>query len=167
VDNPLVQPDPGLFIWTILTFLVLLWLLKRFAWGPLLAALDRREQVIAGAVEDARKAKEELERVKSDAAKLLTEARQEAGGIVTRARADADRFREELRVKAVTEAEALLQNAEKRIQQETSRAVQQLRQEAVELSVAIAEKLLHRNISREDNERILQDVVKQLETKPH
>lgn len=167
MDNPLVQPDPGLFIWTILTFLVLLWLLKRFAWGPLMAALDRREQVIAGAVEDARKAKEELERVKSDAAKLLTEARQEAGGIVTRARADADRFREELRVKALTEAEALVQNAEKRIQQETSRAVQQLRQEAVELSVAIAEKLLHRNISREDNERFLQDVVRQLETKPH
>jgi F-type H+-transporting ATPase subunit b len=166
VDNPLVQPDPGLFIWTILTFLVLLWLLKRFAWGPLMEALDRREQVIAGAVEDARRAKDELERVKSDAAKLLTEARQEAGGIVTRARADADRFREELRQKAVTEADALVQNAEKRIQQETSRAVQQLRQEAVELSVAIAGKLLHRNISREDNERFLQDVVKQLENTP-
>jgi F-type H+-transporting ATPase subunit b len=167
VDNPLVQPDPGLFIWTILTFLVLVWLLKKFAWGPLMEALDRREQVIAGAVEDARKAKEELERVKQDAAKLLTEARQESGGIVSRARADADRFREELRQKALAEAAVLTQNAEKRIQQETSRAIQQLRQEAVELSVAIAEKLLHRNISREDNERFLQDVVKELETKPH
>jgi len=62
MDNPLVQPDPGLYIWTILTFLVLLTLLAKFAWGPLLAALENREKVIASAVENAEKARKELER---------------------------------------------------------------------------------------------------------
>jgi F-type H+-transporting ATPase subunit b len=167
VNNPLVTPDPGLFIWSIVVFLVLAWLLKRFAWAPLLKALGDRERVIAGAVEDARKAREELERVGKEAAALVTEARQQGGELISRARADADRVREELRAKAVGEADLLTKNAEKRIEQETARAVQQLRKEAVELSIAIAEKLLQRNVSREDNERLIEDVVKQLDRRPH
>ena len=56
MDNPLVQPDPGLFIWTILTFLVLLYLLRRFAWGPLLQALDSRQDTIRKSLDDAEQA---------------------------------------------------------------------------------------------------------------
>ena len=61
MNNPLVQPDPGLFIWTVLTFLVLLTLLAKFAWGPLLKALDGRQQAIRNALDDAQQAKQELE----------------------------------------------------------------------------------------------------------
>src|SRR5574339_10649 len=111
MNNPLVQPDPGLFIWTILTFLVLVGLLAKFAWRPLLDALDRRQKMIAGAVDDARKAREELERVQQDASKLLAEARVEAGTILSRARSDAERFREEMREKAMSDAAALAKNA--------------------------------------------------------
>ena len=63
MDNPLVQPDPGLFIWTILTFLVLVALLARFAWRPLLQALERRQAAIAKSLDDAQHAREELERL--------------------------------------------------------------------------------------------------------
>ena len=165
--DALIQPDPGLFIWTILTFLVLVWLLGRFAWKPLLGALERREQMIASAVDDARRTKEELERVQQDSERLLVEARREAEGIVSRSRGDADRLRTELAEKAKADAETITRNAEKQIQHETARAVQQIRQEAVELSVAIASKLLRRNVSREDNEGLIQETVKQLERREH
>jgi F-type H+-transporting ATPase subunit b len=163
VDNPLVQVDPGLFIWTIFTFLVLVALLARFAWRPLLDALDRRQQLIAGAVDDARKAREELERVQQDASRLLAEARVEAGAILTRARADADRFREEMREKAMADAATLTRNAERQIEHETARAIQQIREEAVELSVAIAAKLLKRDVSRGDADALVRDAIQQIE----
>ena len=162
--NPLVLVDPGLYVWTILTFLLLLFLLRKFAWTPLLAALERREKTIAGAVEDARKAKEELERVQQDAAQLLVQARREAEGIVSRARTDAARFSDEMRKKAADEAAGIVSNAERRIQQETGKAIQQLRHEAVDLSVAIASKLLRRNVTKEDNEQLISEVVSSLDT---
>jgi F-type H+-transporting ATPase subunit b len=163
VNNPLVQVDPGLYIWTILTFGVLVLLLRKFAWGPLLAALERREKMIAGAVDDARKAREELERVKVDSAQVLTEARREPEAIVSRTRADAERLREELRKKAADEAAGIVTNAERRIQQETAKAIQQVRAEAVDLSLSIASKLLQRNVTKEDNERLITDVVNSLD----
>jgi F-type H+-transporting ATPase subunit b len=167
VDNPLVQPDPGLFIWTILTFLVLVALLAKFAWRPLLDALDRRQKMIAGAVDDARKAREELERVQQDAGKLLAEARVEAGAILTRARGDAERFREEMREKAMTDAATLTRNAERQIEHETARAIQQIRDEAVELSVAMASKLLKRDVSAGDRDALLRDAIHQIEGRPN
>ena len=167
MNNPLVQVDPGLYIWTILTFGVLVLLLRKFAWGPLLAALERREKMIAGAVDDARKAREELERVKQDSAKVLAEARKEAESIVSRTRSDAELLRGELRKKAADEAAGIVANAERRIQQETAKAIQQVRAEAVDLSLAIASKVLHRNVTKEDNERLIADVVSSLDKKTH
>jgi len=163
MNNPLVQPDPGLYIWTILTFLVLLVLLAKFAWRPLLAALDSRQESIRKALDDARKAKQELEGIHAESAKLLAQARSEAAEILSRSRSDADRFREEMKDKARAEATNLVRNAERQIELETSRAMQQIRSEAVELSVTIASKLLQRNVSKADNERLIEDTLKQLE----
>jgi F-type H+-transporting ATPase subunit b len=163
MDNPLVQPNPGVFIWTILAFLLLLYLLSKFAWKPLLAALEARQKVIDGALENAQKARTELERVHQETAKVLAEARVEAGGILARTRADAERLREELRQKAMTEAAAVSKNAEQQIQFETARALRQIRDEAANLSVAVASKLLRREVSASDNEKLIQDAIKQLE----
>jgi F-type H+-transporting ATPase subunit b len=162
--NPLVQPDPGLYIWTILTFLILVWLLAKFAWRPLLAALDERQSSIRKALDDARKAKQELEGIHAESAKLLAQARSEAAEIVSRSRSDADRFREEMKDKARTEATGLIRNAERQIELETTRALQQIRQEAVDISIGIASKLLQRNVSKEDNERLIAETFQQLET---
>jgi len=164
MNNPLVQPDPGLYIWTIITFLVLLGLLAKFAWRPLLEALDNRQSSIRKALDDAQKAKQELQNIHAESAKLLAQARSEAAEIVSRSRSDADRFREEMKQKARDEAAALMRNAERQIEMETSRALQQIRHEAVDLSVGIASKLLQRNVSKEDNERLIEETFKQLET---
>jgi F-type H+-transporting ATPase subunit b len=165
--NPLVQPDPGLYIWTILVFLVLVALLAKFAWKPLLAALDERQQSIRTALDDARRAKQELEGIHAESAKLLAQARSESAEIVSRSRSDADRFREEMKEKARAEAASMLRNAERQIELETTRAVQQIREETVDLSIGIASKILQRNVSREDNERLIEETFKQLEATRH
>jgi F-type H+-transporting ATPase subunit b len=165
MNNPLVQPDPGLFIWTLLTFLVLLALLARFAWRPLLQALESRQQGIRKALDDAQLAKQELERLQRESAEILRKARVDADAVIAQSRVDADRLREELRQKAKAEAEGILRNAERQIQLETARAVQQLRAEAVDLSIGIASKILQRNVSKEDNERLISEALSQMESR--
>ena len=167
MDNPLVQPDPGLFIWTILTFLVLVTLLAKFAWRPLLEALERRQKTIAQALEDAQKARQELERLQKESQQMMMAARNEADAIISRSRSDAEVLREELKQKSRAEAAAIVKNAERLIQQETARAVQQIRQEAVDLSVTIASKILQRQVSKEDNEALIEETLKQVETSRH
>ena len=163
MDNPLVAAEPGLYIWTILTFLGLLFFLRMLAWKPLLAMLQERQDTIAKSLDDAKQARVELERLNVESQRILAQARTEAESIISRTRDDATRFREELKQKAQAEAAGIVKNAEKQIALETTRAVQQIRQEAVELSVAIASKLLQRNVSRADNERLIEDTFRQLE----
>ena len=157
--NPLVQPDPGLFIWTIVTFLTLLALLTKFAWKPLLAALNERQERIRTSLDDAKRASEEMERLRRESAEIIRQAHIEAGAIVTSIRADAERLREETKVKARAEAAAIVAAAERQIQAEALRARHEVRREAVDLSVAIASKLLRRNISAEDNRVMIDEMI--------
>jgi len=165
--NPLVQPDPGLFIWTIVTFLVLLTLLAKFAWRPLLTALDSRQETIRKALDDAAQAKLELEKLQRESAEIIKQARVEAEQVIARSRSDAERLKEELRQKAKADAEGIIRNAERQIQLETGRAIQQLRHEAVDLSVTIASKLLQRNLSAADNERLIEEALRQMDAQRH
>lgn len=159
MDNPLVRPDPGLFIWTILTFLVLLALLSKYAWRPLLATLQARQERIRQALDEARAAGEERQRLQRESAEIIRQARREADAIVSASRGDADRLREEARARARTDAAAIIAAAERQIQLEGARARQLLRQEAVELSIAIASKLIRRNLRPEDNQRLIDEVI--------
>jgi F-type H+-transporting ATPase subunit b len=167
MNNPLVQPDPGLFIWTILTFLVLLALLAKFAWRPLLQALESRQALIRKSLDDAEQARKELERLQQESAQIIAGARSEADAILSRTRSDADRLKDELKQQARAEAATIVRNAERQIQLETGRALQQIRREAVDLSVMIASKLLRRNLSKEDNEKLIEEALKQVETRQH
>ena len=163
MNNPLVQPDPGLFIWTILTFLVLLGLLAKFAWRPLLKALEARQEAIKKSLEDADRAKEELARMQQESAKIIEQARVESDSILSRTRSDADRLREELKVRAKEEADTMIRNAEQQIQLQTRQALQQIRHEVGDIAVTIASKLLERNLTNEDNDRLIRETLRQLE----
>ena len=165
MDNPLVQPDPGLFIWTIVVFLVLLTLLAKFAWGPLLKALEQRQAAIRKSLDDAQQAKQELERLQQQSEKIIRDARVEADAIISRSRGDAERLREEMKQKARAEADTIVKSAERQIQLETGRALQQIRREAADLSVLIASKIIQRNLSREDNERLIDETIRQVEAR--
>jgi F-type H+-transporting ATPase subunit b len=167
MDNPLLRPDPGLFIWTILTFLVLLTVLAKFAWGPLLRALESRQQAIRQSLDDAQQAKLELDRVQQESLRIVRQARVEAESIIASSRSDAERLREEMKQKAREEASGLVKNAERQIQLETERALLQIRHEAVDLSVMIASKLLQRNLTKEDNDRLIEEALRQVEIPRH
>ena len=165
MDNPLVQVEPGLFIWTILVFVVLLTLLKKFDWGPLIAALEERQEGIRKSLDDAAQARKELEQVQSDAEAILVKARAEADSILSETRSDAAKVRDDLRQQAQNEAQSIVQNAERQIQLETDRAVLQIREEAVELSLSIASKLIRRNLTKEDNQALIDEALQQVESR--
>jgi len=163
--NPLAVPDPGLYVWTIITFLILLVVFNKLAWRPLKGVLQAREDMIRKSLDDAQQARRELERLHVESQKILTEARVQADKILSETRSDANRLRDELKQKAQTEATGIIKNAERQIEMETARALQQIRREAVDISVAIASKLLARNVTKEDNERLIEETFKQIEAR--
>ncbi len=164
MDNPLVQPDPGLFLWTILTFLVLLVLLAKFAWKPLLALLDRREEMIRQSLDDAEKAKQELQRLQQESKEILSKARVEAQSILAKSRSEAEKLKGELRQEAKVQADSILRDAEKQIQVETEKAIAVIKNEVVDLSLLVASKLIKKNLSKEDNQSLIEESLKQVES---
>jgi len=153
----------GNAIWTLVIFVIVVVVLGKFAWGPVLGLLKQREDFIHKSLSDAKRDGDEAEaRLKEYAARLQT-AQTEAVGIIEEARRDAERLRQELRERAKSEADTMIKNAERQIDLQTTRAVQQIRQEAVDLSVTIASKILERNISKEDNEKLIADALRQIE----
>ena len=160
----LVKFDPGLFIWTILTFLVLVALLTKFAWKPLLQMLDARQDAIKKSLADAETAKRELERLQEESSQIIRKARVEAESIVSKSWSDAEKLREEMKVKAKAEADAIVKESQRQIEIETGRALRQIRSEVADLSIAIASKVIQRNVSKEDNDRLIQDTLKQIDS---
>ncbi|MCZ6877780.1 MAG: F0F1 ATP synthase subunit B [Acidobacteria bacterium] len=163
MDNPLVQPDPGLFLWTILTFLVLFGLLARFAWKPLLAMLEKREEIIRQSLDDAEKAKHELQRLQQESKEILSKARVEAQSILAKTRSEAEQLKGEIRQNAKAQADSILRDAEKQIQVETEKAIAMLKSDVVDLSLVVASKLIRRNLSKEDNQSLIEESLKQFE----
>ncbi len=163
MDNPLVQPDPGLFIWTILTFLALLFLLAKFAWRPLLEALESRQEGIRKSLDDADKAKKELQQVQEESNRIVMKARADADAIIASSRTDAAKLQDELKVQARAEADNIIRNAQKEIQRQTDQSLSQIREEAVDLSLMIASKLIQKNLSKEDNDKLIDDALSQVQ----
>jgi len=134
------------------------------------ATVDRGLRVVffwriatGGALDRADLTEERLAQVR--ALGTLAEARGQADAILSETRSDAGRLRDELKQKAQAEAAGVVKNAERQIEMETARALQQIRNEAVDISIAIASKLLERNVSKEDNERLIEETFKQIEAR--
>ena len=155
--------DVGNAIWTLVIFLIVVVVLGKFAWGPVLGLLKEREDFIRKSLHDAKRDRDEAEARLKEYTVQTQNARAEAASLVEEARRDSERLREELRSKAKAEADTILKNAERQIQLETGRALAQIRTEAVDLSVMIASKLIGRNLTRSDNERLIEDALKQVE----
>jgi len=165
----LTSVDPGLMIWTIVVFLVLLFCLKKFAWGPLLRALEARQEKIRKSLEDAEKAQQELERLNRESAEIIRKAHAEAETIVSKSVAEAEKLREEIKQKARAEAETIVRDARSQIETETGKALRQIRSEIADMSVLIASKLIQRNFTKEDNRELIEETLKQIEadTRPN
>ena len=159
MDNPLVQPDPGLYIWSIIIFLALAFLLMKFAWKPLLAMLEKREDNIRYALLDAEKARDELANVKEDTEKLLSEALNESQAIVAAGKKNAERMKDEIIEKAQSKSDAILVDAKTQIEIEKDRAIADVKAEVINLSIEVAKKLIKKNLSTEDNLNLINDSI--------
>ena len=157
MNNPLVQLDPGLFVWTILTFLVLLGVLAKFAWKPLLKMLKDREDLIRSSLEDAEKAQTELANLNAEREEIINKARSEAQSILSEGKVAASKLKDETLKAAKDQAKSILTDAEKQIRIEKHKAIEEIKSEVVDLSLSIATKLIKKNISREDNQTLIDE----------
>ena len=157
MNNPLVQLDPGLFVWTILTFLLLLFVLAKFAWKPLLKMLSDREELIRSSLEDAEKAKEKLEKLNAEGEAIINQARSEAQSILSEGKAAVSKLKDETLDVAKEQAKQIASEAEKQINIEKDKAIAEIKSEVVNLSMSIAEKLINKNISPEDNKALIDE----------
>ena len=160
--NPLVQLDPGLFIWTIITFLILLFVLAKFAWKPLLAALESRESTIKSSLDDAEKAKRELERINVESEEIIAKARSDAQGIRSEAKAAAEKIKADLIASTDDDVKKIRDEAHKQIQVEKDKAINDIREEVVTLTISVAEKVIKKNLSKDENQSLIEESLKSL-----
>lgn len=158
MDN-LLSINPGLAIWTVVSFLAFFLVLRKFAWGPILQALDRREKRIHDAIESAEKSREESARVLEDQKRELVKARDEAKRIIDEATSDASRRGEEIAAESRKEAESLLERARREIRSEEAHAVDRVRREAVDIALEAATRLLERSLNEADHRRLVEGFI--------
>lgn len=161
-SNSFTDVKPGLIIWTWITFIIVAIILRKFAWGPLLSAVEGREKSITNAIESAKRERAEAEKLLAEQKTAIATARQEAADAVRKTQADMEKFREELMSKARQEAESLKADAQRAITEERTRAVAELKGEAVKLSIAIAEKLLNERLDDAKHQALAQQFVTDL-----
>ena len=149
----------GLFFWQTLLFLVLLFLLRKFAWKPILNAVNEREDSIQEALDSAKEAKREMAELKSSNEDLLNEARAERDAMMKEARGIKDDIVAEAKTTANEEAEKIITNARESIQHEKMAAITELKNQVAVLSIEIAEKILKAELSSADKQKALIDNV--------
>ena len=143
----LITPQLGLLFWQTILFLLLLFILTKFAWKPIMASLREREDSIESALRMADQAKIEMQQLKAGNEKLLLEARQERDRMMQEATVMVNQFRETEKAKAVEEANRITQQAREAIQTEKNAALAEVKNTAAQLSVDIAERILRRELA--------------------
>ena len=155
----LLDPHVGLIIWTIITFLVVLLVLKKFAWPQLLASLDEREKRISDALAAAEQARQETEEVLREHRQKITAAEEEARKIVAEARAAGANVRQTIVSQAREEAERMLDQARTSIESEKRAAIAELRRETANLAIQAAGALIDANLDDEKNRGLVDDLI--------
>lgn len=149
--------DVGNMVWTVVTFLLLLWVLRRYAWGPILERLTAREQFIRESLEEARKDREEAEARLKEYETRLASARAEATEIVDEGRRDGEQVRQRIEEEAKAEAEKIVARARREIELAKEAAVEELFGVAGELATEVAEKIVRRELTAEDHQRLIEE----------
>ncbi len=159
----LVTPEFGLIFWQTVTFLVVLFVLSRYAWKPIMNALKDREHSIENALQEADKARKDMEQLKADNEKLLDEARIERDKILKTAHQLAQETKDEAKVQAQKEVDKMLSDARSAIQAEKNSAIADMKKQIAALSIEVAEVILKRELeSPEKQTQLVADLVKDL-----
>ncbi len=158
----MLNVDPGLIIWTIVTFLILLLLLRLFAWRPILKALESREENIRSSLEQAEKAREEAERLMQENKKNLEQAGEQVQKILKDGRAFAEKMRQEMINKANEESRRMIDHAKEQIEREKQEALKELRAEVAHLAIQAASKILDEQLDEKKHKKIIDKFIDDL-----
>jgi len=153
----LVLPDYGLLFWMVFTFLIVMFILKKFAWKPILSSLKEREDSIEEALESAQQAREEMGKLHADNEKILAEARNERNEMLRDAKEVKQSIIDEAKGAATKEAEKMIETAREAIQNEKHAAINEMKESIATLSVQIAEKILKKQLDDPAKQKDLMD----------
>ena len=159
----LVSPNVGLMLWTLLVFVISMYLLSRFAFPRIQEALDRRQRAIEESIESAERTRREADQLLAEYRERLTDARGQADDIVARARRTAEAQQEEALVEARRRREEMLEQTRREIQAETRRAIQEIRSEVADLTVLATEKVTRKSLDSADQRRLVDEAVSELD----
>lgn len=159
----LFELDPGLFIWSLITFLILVGLLYKFAYNPLMRLQKARQEEIHQSIRDAERLRDEAQKLLESYKKQLAEAREEAAAIVERARKAGESTKAEVLEEARMQAEAALARARQQIERDTTEALRRIREEVADLVVAATEKVARKSLTGEDQIRLIQEAINEID----
>ncbi len=151
----LLNIEPGLIIWTVITFIILLYVLRKVAWGPILTTLEQRERTIRNSLEEAQRARQEGEQLLVQHQQMLAEANREVLRLLEQGREEAERLRISMTEQAREEAQRLTEAARREIVRERQLAMQELKKTAADLALAAAGRLLNAAMTSEDHRRLV------------
>jgi F-type H+-transporting ATPase subunit b len=160
--NPIAPEWLDLGIWTLVVFLVLLWVLSKFAWKPMLEGLRKREQTIREAIEVAKQTREEMASERAEFERRLAEAHSEIPRLMEAARRDAQNLAEEMRTKAAQDIQADRQRLRREIDTARDQALKDLTDHAAQLATLISAKVIRRSLTPEDHRRLIDEALAEL-----
>lgn len=159
----LILPETGLVIWMSITFLIVLFILKKFAWKPILKGIHDRESSIENALKAAENAKAEVANLKAENERILADARAERDNMIREARELRESMISEAKNKAKAEGDKMLASARESIQNEKMAAITDLKNQVAQLSIDIAEKIIARELSSENKQKeLIGDLLKEV-----
>jgi F-type H+-transporting ATPase subunit b len=159
----LIDINFGLMFWTIVTFLIVLVVLKKYAFGPIQGAIDARREKIRTAVDEADRAREEARSLLEEHRKLVGRAKQEAEEILSEGRKTADSMRERVREETEADRQRRLEETKRQIEAETQRALEQIRSEVADLTLIATSKVTGKVLDRDDHRRLIEDAIGDLD----
>jgi F-type H+-transporting ATPase subunit b len=162
-SNPLIQVTPGLMIWTIVCFLIALFVLKRYAFGPIQKLIDDRQQRIRRALEEADEARDEARTLLEEHRKLIGQARVEAEEILGEARQVGKAMQQRVKEETEADRQRRLEETKRQIEAETRRALEAIRAEVAELSLVAAEKVTRKSLDDKDQRRLIDEAIGELD----
>jgi F-type H+-transporting ATPase subunit b len=161
--NPLIQIIPGLMIWTLVSFAITLWVLKRYAFGPIQKLIDDRRERIRSSVEEADRAREEARSLLEEHRALIGQARGEAESILAEARKLADAQRQQMRAETEEDRQRRLEETKRQIEQATQQALADLKRGVADLSVLAAEKITRKTLTSADQQRLIDEALAEID----
>ena len=162
-SNPLIQVNPGLMIWTVICFLVVLFVLKKYAFGPIQQLIDTRRERIEQAITEADNAREEARHLLEEHRKLIGQAKSESEEILAEARRIADAQRERVREETEEDRQRRLEETRRQIEQATAQALGQIREEVGKLSLLAAEKITRKSLTDADQKRLIDEALAEID----